>query len=105
MKRAWQNEFDRYEAMTTGEQIVWLSRLLFFVSMLARETYGAEPDAVNGPAKLRRFNELLHRISSHLLQSVSDSQSGMPNNTFFELLAEETEGLGIGAESLLKRLK
>jgi len=46
MKLAWQKKFGRYEAMTAGEQVVWLSHLLFSVSMPARETYGATPDAV-----------------------------------------------------------
>lgn len=84
--------------------MLWLSRLMFFISMFARDTYEVGTKSVDKPDKLRCFNELLHRISSKQLNSLINEAGGIPDNQFFEMISEEIELLGIDSEDLIESL-
>ena len=105
MTELWVKELERYLSFAQEQKMLWLSRLLFFVSMFARDTYEVGTESVIKPTELRRFNELLHRISSKQLDAFLNETSGIPNTRFFEMIAEEIEGLGIDSEGLIERLK
>ncbi|MCP3871309.1 MAG: hypothetical protein GY703_25055, partial [Gammaproteobacteria bacterium] len=96
-------ELERYVSLTKEQRILWLSRLLFFVSMFARDTYDVGTESVDKPEELRRFNELLHRISSKQLDVVLNEE-GMPDNQFFGMVSEEINRLHIEESGLIERL-
>ena len=54
--------------MSNYEQVIWLSKLLFCISMLARDTYQPGTELIEKPIELRKYNELLHRISSFQME-------------------------------------
>ena len=102
--RSWHSELDRFQRMAERDQIIWLTQLLHLVTMFARDTYALEGGGVSKPAELRRFNELVHRISTFTRKVAKTDVSGMPAKDMFELIETEVSALGVPIEELLKRL-
>ncbi len=102
--QAWNSELIKFREMKQQEQLVWLSQLLYLLSMLARGTYEAGTDAVLEPIKLRQFNELIHRIASFTKKIAKASDQGIPDVDFFALLQKEVSSLQISDQEILKRL-
>ena len=94
---AFESELRRFVELTAEEQWTWLAKLLFAVTMLARGTYSVGSEGLDDPQKMRRFNELYHRIASQMRQ-LSSRSSGMPAETFIRFLADELAALGINSE-------
>ena len=101
MDRSWLTGFP---AMATEKQVVWLSRFIFLMTMFARETYDTESSGLRDGAKMRRYNELTHRLSSQLQKIMTESTSGMPDDVFVEYLTEALSELKIDEEYLRKQL-
>ena len=90
--------------MKQHDQLIWLSQLLYLLSMLARGTYEAGTDTVLEPIKLRKFNELIHRIASFAKKIAKASDQGIPDVDFFALLQKGLSSLQIDDDEILKRL-
>lgn len=103
MIELWLRELDRYELLNKDQRILWLSHLLFLISMFARDTYEVGTESVDKPEALRRFNELLHRISSKQLDVILNKK-GIPDDQFFGMLAMGVDEVGIKKETLLEEL-
>lgn len=86
------------------DRLICMSKLSFFISMLARGTYTVGSHEVDNPIALRRYNELLHRVSDQQLSIARGKLERMPDEQFFELLAVESRSLGI-EEVILKQLR
>ncbi|MBK8964239.1 MAG: hypothetical protein IPM75_14530 [Candidatus Competibacteraceae bacterium] len=80
--QTWNSELIKFREMGQLNQLVWLSQLLYLISMLARGTYEAGTDAVLDPIKLRQFNELIHRIASFTKKVAKASDQGIPDVDF-----------------------
>ncbi|MBK9952784.1 MAG: hypothetical protein IPP10_15115 [Candidatus Competibacteraceae bacterium] len=102
--QTWNSELIKFREMGQLNQLVWLSQLLYLISMLARGTYEAGTDAVLDPIKLRQFNELIHRIASFTKKVAKASDQGIPDVDFFELLQKGLSSLKISDNEILKRL-
>lgn len=104
MSDAWETELVKFLELDLIGRFAWLSKLFFSVSMLARDTYEVGSDGVEKPKLLRRYNEFLHRLSSHQLKIAKGELDRMPDEQFFLLIAEESKALGID-EALLSQLQ
>ena len=103
MTELWLRALERYESLNKDQRVLWLSHLLFLVSMFARGTYEVGTESVDKPEELRRFNELLHRISSKQLDVILNKK-GMPDEQFFGMLAMGIDEVDIKKETLLEEL-
>lgn len=103
MTELWLRELERYESLNKDQRVLWLSHLLFLVSMFARDTYEVGTESVDKPETLRRFNELLHRISSKQLDVILN-RKGMPDDQFFGMLAMGVDEVDLKKETLLEEL-
>jgi hypothetical protein len=74
---------------------------MFALTVFARSTYTAGGEGVDDPSKLRRFNELSHRVASQLRDTAVVRENGRPNDVFVRLLTEAIRELGIQPNSLL----
>jgi|GEM_PF-3256142 len=104
MKNIFSVIFEKFNQTDYSGQIVFLSKLLYIISMLARDTYEAGTNKVNQPQLLRRYNELLHRTSTQQLYVAKSKLDRMPDDIFFEMFVEEVTYLGI-ADSVIRQLE
>ena len=105
MKNTWQRKQLWFSSATREQQIRWLSRLLFQISIFARDTYEVGTDNLMDPARMRRFNELIHRVSLHLVAFVDDDPKRFSDEIFFQFLAEALQEVGLRRSDVLKFVK
>lgn len=94
----WARHRTEFYALSPEARRLWLARLMFVVTMHGRDCYEAGTTAVSDPERLRRLNELMHRIADHNVAVVSDDVHGRPDEVFLQILFEELRSLGINAD-------
>lgn len=105
MKNAWQSKQLWFSSQSREQQIRWLSRLLFQISIFARDTYEVGTDNLTDPPRMRRFNELMHRVSLHLVAFIDDDLNRFSDEIFFRFLAEALQEVGLRRSDVLKFVK
>jgi hypothetical protein len=105
MIELWQQQCSQFANLDQSQKVLWLSKLLFVISMFARETYQVGTNDVDAPEDLRQFNELIHRASSYQLEIALGKAGGMPDEQFFMMLSDVVDELGVDATVVLEQIK
>jgi len=102
MNEQWIEELSRFSSLDQKQKILWLCKLLFYISMFARDTYQEGTEQVDKPEVLRKYNELLHRIASFQLE-INENNRKL-DEQFFMMLADAVNNVGLNITSLLEKL-
>jgi hypothetical protein len=81
-------------SLSPEQQIQFLARLAFDLTVHARGTYEPGTPQLEDAARMREFNEFQHRVSSQLLSLLLHRKDRYPDDVFAQLLwacAEATE--------------
>ena len=90
-----------YFALSDDKKIVFLSCLMFYLSMGARASYvEAGTSMMASNSALRAFNEMTQDISKQLMQLLGVKIEAYPHDIFLELLLEGEEKTTCGADLL-----
>ena len=100
----WESETARLMGLPLEERWRWFARLLFALTMLARTTYVVGGDGLIQPERMRRFNELTHRVAQQL-KDLAAGARGIPDAPFLAGVGEEIVALGLKLERLVEMLK
>ena len=100
----WEAAKEWYLAASRNERIRWLSLLVFYVTMFGRGTYEPGTEDVEDPVAMRRINEFVHRLSSHLLDLIDDGQHRFADHVFLEFLSEAASEVKFRWESYLPHM-
>lgn len=90
--------------LSEQEKLTWLAKLLFFISMFARDTYKPGTDQLDDSVALRKFNELIHRVSSFQLAIALNKLDRIPDDQFFMLLNDSLLEVNISTETFLAKI-
>jgi hypothetical protein len=101
---AWASEAARFLELPSDDKWRWLAKLLFAITMLARGTYVVGGDGLSEPERMRRFNELAHRVAQQLKNRASGI-SGLPDAAFVKSVGEELVSLGVNMIGLRELLR
>src|SRR5271163_1630973 len=101
---AWDSEIARFLQLSPDDRWRWFAKLLFALTMFARNTYVVGGEGLVDPEKMRRFNELTHRAAQQLKNFAAGAR-GMPDVTFLKGLESELVTLGIKLERLVEMLR
>ncbi|MCO5082521.1 MAG: hypothetical protein M9955_12805 [Rhizobiaceae bacterium] len=104
MEEQWASELNRFRKKQIEEKYLWISVLIHQISMLARDTYEVGSIGVKDPEKLRRFNELVHRVATFQKEIASGKKDGIPDQAIFAMVEDELGKLGVRTDFLLGRL-
>ena len=104
MSQSWDSEAERFLTLRDEDRWKWFARLLYELTMLARSTYAVGGNSLNEPERMRRFNELFHRIASQQRDDI-DGIAGRPDAVFMRLLAKELTALEVDVHSLVEALR
>jgi hypothetical protein len=100
----WDAEAAKYLALTREARLRWMAKLLFALTMFARDTYTVGGLGLDDPERMRRFNELTHRATDQLRNQL-DNIVGLPEETFMKMIGEGIQELGIGVPNILAILQ
>jgi hypothetical protein len=76
----------RYSKIAKDEREVFLVRVIFELTLRARDAYSGSPSAAI--SKLRAMNEVQHRLSAHLMHLLDDRDERYPDGTLWEIVSE-----------------
>jgi len=88
---------DTFSHYSRNEQIELLVTFAHALTVLARDTYEAGAEGLANPARLRRINELQHRVTSFLLGLLQDGKR-YPEDVFLRMLLEQPDDLELGRQ-------
>jgi hypothetical protein len=100
----WAAEVSRYCGTAASDRWRWLAKLAFLLTVLARDTYVVGGAGLVDPVRMRRFNELAHRVSGQLKSKAAGTE-GIPDQEFGKMVGEELTALGISLDSLVGHLR
>lgn len=100
---SWDAEVDKYRLLTGERRLRWLAQLAFALTVFSRDTYAVGESGLTDPVRMRRFNELAHRVASQLRNEL-DGAVGLPDDAFLGMVSEELQALGVRAGDFRKLL-
>jgi hypothetical protein len=83
-----------YQSLALDEQARFLARFAQCLTVRARGTYVAGSSDVSDPARLRGFNEALHRIAGQLSHLLERDPARYPDDAFAEMLSAAAREAG-----------
>jgi hypothetical protein len=101
---AWDSEAERFLKRALEDRWKWFAKLLFALTMFARNTYVVGGSGLADPERMRCFNELTHRTAQQL-KNLAVGYKGMPDTTFLEGVGRELAALDINPERLVEMLR
>jgi len=102
-------EFDRmismFSSLETEEKAFVLARLAFEFTVLARDAYIGDSEAVSQPKQLRVYNEMQHKLPGQLCKILFHDKTRYPDDVFFTIISAMAEEAGIlsNVRSILRK--
>jgi hypothetical protein len=81
-----QSEIEYFGELAILDQARLIAVFLYELTSEARATYGAGPEQVHDPARLRFVNEIVCRLARFLEQLLADDHSRPPNEVVLRML-------------------
>ena len=66
-----------FHSMTKLNQLSTLGKMIFWLSICGRDTYCTESNGIENQSRLRRINELIHRIASLHVQITPENSEDL----------------------------
>jgi hypothetical protein len=80
-----------YSDLNRSAQIKLLSRFGFNLTIAARDTYEAGTEEVTDPQRLRRINEIQHRVFGHISSLIKNDPDRYPDDVLISILLEHPD--------------
>jgi hypothetical protein len=100
----WSEETIRFAGLSGHDRWRWFARLLRELTMMARSTYTPGGLGLDHPERMRRLNELTHRVAEQFRNNI-DGISARPDEIFIKIVSEECDALKIDSDQLLQQLQ
>ena len=104
MKKDWESIFQNYVNLSDDAKILCISKLIFFLSVFARDTYKPQTEDVERPVELRRYNELMHLAATKQQALLTEDDLVLDDRSFFQVLERELKTLGVPEFYLIKKI-
>lgn len=82
---------DAFSHYSSHEKMDFLIRLGHALTVMARETYEVEGEALTQPSLLRRINEIQHRIMGFLIALRTNDKQRYPDEVLVRIILEHSE--------------
>lgn len=82
-----------FSLLPPQQQALYLARWAHLLTVDARGTYVPGTEAIADPVRLRGYNEILHRITSHISAILKQDSNRYPDDVFFAMLLEAAQEL------------
>lgn len=84
---------ETFSGYSSQEKVDFLLHLAHALSILARDTYEVGSDGLTDPPRLRRINELQHRVLSFLIALKKNDAKRYPDDILMRLILEHPDDL------------
>ena len=73
---------------STDEKKEFIARLMYELTLVARDSYEVGQDGLTNPQRVRRINEVQHRVSAYLLALLRDNPNRFPDDVLVRIVLE-----------------
>jgi hypothetical protein len=86
---------ERFRNYSPQEQIDFLLEFAHALTILARDTYAVGEDGLTHPSRMRRINEVQHRVISFLIALRQNNAQRYPEETLVRIMLEHPQDLDL----------
>lgn len=83
---------EAFESLSSREQVRFLLRLAWRLTVVARNYYVPQSDQLADPTAIREINELQHRVTAHALAVLDENPNRYPNDVLLDIILKDTPG-------------
>jgi len=87
-----------FSSYSSGEQAEFLAQLMVELTLVARDSYEVGGDGFTFPQRVRRLNEVQHRISEFLWALLHDDPSRYPDDVLLRIILEQPDDPALGQQ-------
>ncbi|HKS29413.1 MAG TPA: hypothetical protein VJS44_16400 [Pyrinomonadaceae bacterium] len=80
-----------FSSYSLEEQREFLTRLIHELTVLARDSYEVGKDGLTNPQRMRRINEVQHRISANLYALLHGGSYRFPDDVLMRIVLEHED--------------
>jgi hypothetical protein len=80
-----------FVSYSSKEKEEFIAHLIHTLTIIARDSYEVGGDGLTNPQRVRRINELQHRVSDFLCASLSDNQNRYPDDDLVRIILEHPD--------------
>ena len=84
-----------FSSYSLQEKKEFLAHLMHELTVLARDSYEVGTDNLTNPQRVRRLNEVQHRVSAFLSALLRDNSQRYPDNVLIKIILEHPEDTGL----------
>jgi hypothetical protein len=84
-----------FSSYSLKEQEEFLAHLIYELTILARDCYEPGTDNLSNPQRMRRINELQHRVSAFLWSLLRNDSQRCPDHALMEIILEHPNDKGL----------
>jgi len=77
-----------FSAFSPGEKADFLAALMHELTVVARDSYEVGDDGLTNPRRVRRINEIQHRLSGFLWALLRDNPRRYPDDVIIKIVLE-----------------
>lgn len=82
---------DIFLSYSTKEKEEFIARLIHEITLIARDNYEVGQDGLTNPQRVRRINEVQHRLSAFLCALLDDNPARYPADVLAKIILEHPE--------------
>ncbi len=87
-----------FSSFSPGEQAEFLAGLIHELTIVARDSYEAGGDTLTNPQRVRRVNEVQHRLSDFLWALLRNDSRRFPDGVLVKIILEQPEDHVLGQQ-------
>jgi hypothetical protein len=78
-----------FSSYSPDEKKEFLAQLMYELTVVARDSYVPEEDGLTNPQRVRRINEVQHRLSAFLGKLLRDDPQRYPDDVLVRIVLEQ----------------
>ncbi len=78
-----------FSSYSRAEQKEFLAHLMYELTVIARDNYEAGQDGLTDPRRVRRVNEVQHRVSAFLWALLRNDPQRYPDDVLIKIILEQ----------------
>ena len=82
---------DVFLSYSLKEKEEFIAHLIHEITLIARDSYEVGQDGLTNPQRVRRINEVQHRLSAFLCALLSDDPDRYPDDVLAKIILEHPE--------------
>jgi hypothetical protein len=87
-----------FSSYSPVERAEFVAQLIYELTLVARENYGADGEGLSDPQRARRVNELQHRLSAFLWALLRQDAKRYPDEVLVRMILEQTDDPALGRQ-------